>query len=155
MRGLPLKVLLTAAACTLAACATGETPKPTPVSLSVISAADANVGAGGAAMPVSVRIFQLTAAGAFEAADYFALRDGAQAALGADFVDQKELTLAPGAGETLAFEAAPNARHIGVVVGYRELDQSIWRAVVAIPADGAARYKVSVDKFKVSVTPAE
>jgi type VI secretion system protein VasD len=135
----------------LAACAsTPAVPKPTAVEVTLVSAPDANSGPGGEAQPLSVRIFQISGAGAFETADFFALKQSPQTALGADFLDQTEVLLAPGATETVRFEADPATKHLGFAVGYRELDKSVWRVVVPVTGESVSA-QINVDKHKVSV----
>ncbi|HKS13184.1 MAG TPA: type VI secretion system lipoprotein TssJ [Pseudomonas sp.] len=101
-----------------------------------------NPGAGGTPAPVRVRLFELRNSAAFARADYFALTEGAQAALAGDLLDQDEVLLHPGEQLRLARTLDPATRQLGLVVGYREVDQAQWRSVLPVPPRD---YQISLD----------
>ena len=102
-------------------------------------------GATGQPAPVRVRIFELKNAATFSRSDYFALAERAQATLGADLIDQDEVLIQPGQQLSLQRDLDPATRHIGLLVGYRELDQSLWRTVINVPAREYTEYQISLD----------
>ncbi|WHS60233.1 type VI secretion system lipoprotein TssJ [Pseudomonas sp. G2-4] len=104
-----------------------------------------NPGATGQPAPVRVRIFELKNAATFGRSDYFALAERAQATLGADLIDQDEVLIQPGQQLSLQRDLDPATRHIGLLVGYRELDQSLWRSVINVPAREYTEYQISLD----------
>ncbi|WP_339493032.1 MULTISPECIES: type VI secretion system lipoprotein TssJ [unclassified Pseudomonas] len=104
-----------------------------------------NPGATGHPAPVRVRIFELKNAAIFGRSDYFALAERAQATLGADLIDQDEVLVRPGQQLSLQRDLDPATRHIGILVGYRELDQSLWRTVMNVPAREYTEYQISLD----------
>jgi len=116
-----------------------------------------NPGATGQPAPVRVRIFELKNAATFSRSDYFALAERAQATLGADLIDQDEVLIQPGQQLSLQRDLDPATRHIGLLVGYRELDQSLWRTVINVPAREYTEYQISLDvravRADVVVTP--
>lgn len=87
----------------------------------------------GVAKPVVVRIYQLKTAGSFEAADFFALHSDAAAVLGPDLLSSEEMMVRP--DTRLPFESSfdPNARYVGVTAAFRDIDNSMWRALVELP----------------------
>ena len=113
-----------------------------------------NPGANGQAAPVRVRIFELKNIASFARADYFALVERTQSTLGADLLDQDELLLQP--GEQLTVERGPHsaARHIGLAVGFREIDQAQWRAVLTVAPHQASDFHIAVDARAISGVPA-
>jgi type VI secretion system protein VasD len=113
--------------------------------LSFQAAAGLNPGISGQPAPVRVRIFELKNAAGFNRADYFSLAERAQATLGADLIDQDEVLLQP--GQQLNIERTLNlaTRHVGLVVGYREIDQAQWRTVLDIAPLQASHYQISLD----------
>lgn len=101
--------------------------------LSVVASADLNADGRNRAAPVVMRVYQLRSTTAFLAADFFSLFDREQAALGPELLAREELQLRPSDTQRLSREAAPGARAIGVIVAYRDLERSNWRAVVPLP----------------------
>ncbi|WP_457968943.1 type VI secretion system lipoprotein TssJ [Pseudomonas sp. R4-84] len=150
---IPRFLLAVAVALLLTACAK-DAAQPQPeeaeadtaaVELHFHSIAGLNPGASGQPAPVRVRIFELKNAATFGRADYFALAERAQATLGADLIDQDEVLIQPDQQLSLKRELDPATRHIGILVGYRELDQSLWRTVMNVPAREYTEYQISLD----------
>ncbi|MGX0893225.1 type VI secretion system protein VasD [Pseudomonas sp. ADAK2 TE3594] len=152
---IPRFLLAVATALLLTACAK-DAAKPQPeeaeaeadtaaVELHFHAIAGLNPGTTGQPAPVRVRIFELKNAATFGRSDYFALAERAQATLGADLIDQDEVLIQPGQQLSLQRDLDPATRHIGVLVGYRELDQSLWRAVMNVPPRQYTEYQISLD----------
>lgn len=108
-----------------------------------------NPGSSGQAAPVRVRIYELKNTASFLRADYFALADRATATLGVDLIDQDEVLIQPGQLQSVVRHLDPATRHVGLVVGYREIDRAQWRAVLDIPARQASEYQISLDVHAV------
>ncbi|EJK99360.1 MULTISPECIES: type VI secretion system lipoprotein TssJ [Pseudomonas] len=150
---IPRFLLAVAAALLLTACAK-DADKSQPeeaeantaaVELHFHAIAGLNPGATGQPAPVRVRIFELKNAATFGRSDYFALAERAQATLGPDLIDQDEVLIQPGQQLSLQRDLDPATRHIGILVGYRELDQSLWRTVMNVPAREYTEYQISLD----------
>ena len=150
---IPRFLLAVAAALLLTACAK-DADKTQPeeaeantaaVELHFHAIAGLNPGATGQPAPVRVRIFELKNAATFGRSDYFALAERAQATLGPDLIDQDEVLIQPGQQLSLQRDLDPATRHIGILVGYRELDQSLWRTVMNVPAREYTEYQISLD----------
>ncbi|CAG8865813.1 hypothetical protein PS627_01732 [Pseudomonas fluorescens] len=116
--------------------------EPSGVSLYFSAAQGLNPGASGTPAPVRVRLYELKNSAAFARADYFALTERAQATLGADLIDQDEVLLQPGAQLHLQRPLDPATRQVGMVVGYRDIDQAQWRNVLPVPP---RNYQISLD----------
>lgn len=104
-----------------------------------------NPGANGQPAPVRVRIYELRNTANFTRADYFALAERAPATLGPDLVDQDEVLVKPGELLSIKRPLNPATRHVGLVVGYREIDQAQWRAVLNVVPQHANEYQISLD----------
>ena len=115
------------AAALVAGCA--SKPVVTPVVLTLAASPDANPDVRGRASPLTVRVYALKSPGPFEAADFFSLFDKDQATLGAELVQREELLLRPGESRKLEMTLPPDAKAIGVMAAYRDLDRSRWREV--------------------------
>ncbi|MBF8739919.1 MULTISPECIES: type VI secretion system lipoprotein TssJ [Pseudomonas] len=125
--------------------ATGAAVAP-GITLYFSAAAGLNPGATGTPAPVRVRIYELKNSAAFVRADYFALAERAQATLAADLVDLDEVLLQPGEQLRITRPLSPATRQVGLVVGYREIDQAQWRSVLPVPPND---YQISLDVHAV------
>jgi type VI secretion system protein VasD len=99
----------------------------------VAAAEDVNPNLEGRSSPILLYLFQLKAAGAFEAADFFSLYRTPESALGADLLQKDELLLKPGQVVPLDIQLDPEARHLGFLAAYSDLDHSVWRGGYAVP----------------------
>jgi len=109
-----------------------------------MSAADyLNPDQNGQAAPVMVTFYELTSPVAFKQADYFALESNAGAVLGDSLVDKKTIEMRPGQANTHRLSMPESVQYIGVTAGYRNIDQSKWRAVVQVPKKKSHWYSLS------------
>lgn len=144
-------------AVSLVACASSA-PKPTKARMTVIAQADVNPDADGRPSPVVVRVYQLQQDAKFANADFFALFDDEQQALGADLLARDEITLAPGERKQLQVDVKGEAKFLGAIAAYRDIRNSQWRAVQPAPKKGLMDVlkkdgvQVDVARAKVSVT---
>jgi type VI secretion system protein VasD len=79
-----------------------------------------------------MRWFELRAAAVFEAADFFPLFERSQAMLGSDLLASEQLTLMPNETRMASRIAHPDARYLGVIAAFRDLEHSVWRVMVPI-----------------------
>jgi hypothetical protein len=97
-----------------------------------------------------VRIFELRSRSAFDAADFFSLYDREQATLGTELLAKEQYILRPGDTQGYTRKAQGEARFLGVVAAYRDLEgQHVARrgghraagaARAGRPAEPAARH---------------
>ena len=155
-------VLATMLAILLSACGKDKQPDaPAPVAqpdsatitLHFEAVAGLNPGADGQAAPVRVRLYELKNSATFTRADYFALAEHAPATLGVDLLDQDEVLLKPGHSMDVTRTLNPATRQLGLVVGYREIDQARWRTVIPVPPRQASGYTISLDVRALHSTP--
>jgi type VI secretion system protein VasD len=93
---------------------------------------DINPDIRGQPSALAVRLFELKSATLFGAADFFALYEREQATLAGDLLGSEQVILAPGATRTVSRTVQQDARFLGVIAAFRELDRSVWRAVAPI-----------------------
>ena len=146
-------LLLLAAPLALAHCAPPPKP-PAVLTITMIGSADQNPDLGGKASPVAVRIYQLTATAKFERADVFALTEHEQQTLGTDDAGSQEFVLSPNETQTKTFELKPMVQAVGIVVLYRDIDQSQWRADAPVADSGPTKLLLNVNKLAISLKPA-
>jgi type VI secretion system protein VasD len=127
--------LLAVSAAMLGACASGA-PKPSKARMTIAAQQDVNPDANGRPSPVVVRIYQLAQDSKFNNADFFALFDNDQQALGADLLARDEATLAPGERKEVEFDVAGNAKFVGVIAAFRDIRNSQWRTIQPAPKKG-------------------
>ncbi|MGH8816282.1 MAG: type VI secretion system lipoprotein TssJ [Achromobacter pestifer] len=136
-RGALRRVALIAAGVVAGALSVGcsSTAKRVPAPYAIELRADpkVNVNAGGRPSPVQVTIYELKSASIFESRDFFTLQDDAHAALGAELLNVDQVILRPGEAKVLRYPGNPEARVVGVVAAYRDLEQSKWRLLVSLP----------------------
>jgi type VI secretion system protein VasD len=139
-----------AALALIAGCASG--PKPTPVTGSIAASPRVNPSVSKRPSPLLVRVYELKAVTAFNAADFVSLYQRDQAELGADLVAREEMTLAPGETKPLSKTLAPETRFVGVFAAYRDLEHARWRAVVPIAPGQKQQITIQADELAVSAT---
>jgi type VI secretion system protein VasD len=153
----PLRWIAIAMLAALAACASGP-PKSTKARMTVIAQSDVNPDASGRPSPIVVRVYQLQQDAKFANADFFALFDDEQQALGGDLLARDEVTLAPGERKEVQVEVKGEAKFLGAVAAFRDIRNSQWRTVQAAPKKGLLDVfkkdgvQVSVARAKVIVT---
>lgn len=145
-----------AAASELIALAGCKSPPPPPpparIGGSIQATAALNPSVSQRPSPLRLRVYELRSPTAFNQADFMALYQGDQAALGADLLGRDEFVLQP--GETLPFTKvlAPDTRFIGVFAVYRDLERATWRTVVPVQPSKVHLFDIRADSLAVSAT---
>lgn len=106
---------------------------PRQLDLAVFADSRVNPDAAGRAAPVAVRLYLLRADTAFITAGFFALFDREQATLGGDLLARDEWLLRPGQASRISKALSPDARHLAILIAYRDIERSTWRAVRRLP----------------------
>ncbi|MCF8002684.1 MAG: type VI secretion system lipoprotein TssJ [Chromatiaceae bacterium] len=120
-------------------------PAPAPMlQVDVSAAANANSTSSSRGLPIVVRLYELKSAGAFSGADFFSLYDREAEVLGDDLIVREEMTLAPGQDRQISRPLSPEARYLGVVGAFREIDRAQWRKAVPLTGGGDTTIAVSV-----------
>ena len=144
-RGMPLVafVLFSAA---LTACAPAPEPEEPETIVNVVFAAtpDLNPDVDGRPSPAVVRVFALNSEDAFRTASYFELRDDAEAALGDTFVNERDLLINPGVSLERRIVFPNEARVLGVMVDYQNIETAVWRAFISIRSGEETNLRASV-----------
>lgn len=119
--------------------------KPAPMlRVDVAAAGNANRGPSGQGLPVVVRLYELSAQGAFNGVDFFSLYNDQASALGGELVSSEELSLAPGASRSLEKPLSPDVRYVGALGAFRNIDNAQWRALVPLAAETDNTLKVTI-----------
>lgn len=111
-----------------------------------------NPDSQGRPSPVVVRVYQLASPGTFENADFFALFDHAEATLGQNLITWELLELKPDERREYTTELAPATKYLGVVAAFRDLENSLWRALVELPDKKKLPLQIKLESLSVSVS---
>lgn len=117
----------------LAGCAATASRLAVPYVVELQAMFDVNPNVNGAAAPVQVTVYELKSVGKFQSTGYFGLQGDAAQALGDELLATSRVILKPGTREVIIRPGDVNAKALGIVAGYRELDVSQWRMVVDLP----------------------
>lgn len=117
----------------LASCASTSSRMAVPYEIVLTADEQLNPDATGRPSPVQVFVFELRSGSTFESRDFFALQSDPQQALQADLLNVEQIVLRPGQAHTFKRPGDLQATAVGVVVGYRELDASVWRVLLPLP----------------------
>lgn len=142
----------------IAGCATTAKlmePDPAKVVIRIASSADLNPDMMGRASPIVVRIYALKSDDIFNNADFFALYEQDASILGGDMTGRYELEIPPGENTTIEKELDIDARYIGIIAAYRDLDNAVWRGRIETPLDETTYIDVTLGKLSLSVKKGE
>jgi type VI secretion system protein VasD len=130
-------------AAALSGCSSTARQVPIPYALMLKADPQVNPDANGRPSPIQVTVYELKSPGTFQSRDYFALQADPQAALGKDLLNTDQVILRPGETQTVERPGNAEARVVGIVAGYRDLENSQWRMVIQLPeAQNTNIYKV-------------
>jgi type VI secretion system protein VasD len=111
-------------------------PKPVAVVVThtMLSAStDVNPDSTGRASPVVVRFYQLRGDAEFAGADFFALFNKEKETLGASLIVVEEETMFPGQQMELKIPLSADARFVGAIAAFRDIQGAHWRAIIGAP----------------------
>lgn len=86
----------------------------------------------GRASPVVLTIYQLKSQYDFQQANYNALTINSGKTLGNDLIDKNTFEIRPNDQINVDFPLSPNAQYLGIVAGYRNINQAVWHKIVKI-----------------------
>ena len=130
-------------------------PKPTMVKATLSAQPTVNPDARGRPSPVTVRVYGLKSRAAFDGADFFSLYDKDKETLGADLTDKEEFQLMPGENRPLEKQLSPDARYLGVVAAFRDLERAQWRMAVAIVPNQVSTIGIKLERNSVTILKKE
>ncbi|MEE4461940.1 type VI secretion system lipoprotein TssJ [Azotobacter chroococcum] len=132
--GLPVEAVLLVSGL-LSGCSSTAPPMASAIPYQVKLNAGVNINPDilGRPSPIVVRVFELRSGGAFESNDFFSLQNRPELALGRELIGMEQVTLYPGEVKYVAGAGSPDARNIGILAEYRELDAKRWRLLIGLP----------------------
>lgn len=116
-----------------AACATTPPREPnTATQLNLIATDGVNPNVAGVPSPVVLILYELAKPEAFEGASFNQLFYGDGQALGDEALARQEFRLKPGEIIRTYRILDSDAKHLGFVAGYRQIDQKRWRLMAGV-----------------------
>jgi len=143
---------LLAAPAIVGGCGGTPTVKTTALEFGIEADQEININTNGQPSPVVLRVYELKTKSAFEQASFFELLDGDSAKLGTDLVAKREFEVKPGEKASFRRDSPTDAKHIGVIAGFREIETAQWRSVVDIVPDRDNAFVIQVTALAVKIT---
>jgi len=149
------KFMMLPAALLLAHCAPAPKP-PAVLTLTLAGGADQNPDPGGAAAPIAVKVYQLSATAKFSSSDWTALTEQEQATLGLEeAAPSQQFVVAPGETQTQTITLKMGVTNIGVVALFRDIDHAQWRAMAPAADSGPTKLTLTIAKLAITLQPTQ
>lgn len=117
----------------IAGCSSTASRVAVPYAIELTADKQVNPDINGRPSPVQITIYELSSTSAFSSRDFFALQSDPQVALGKELLNSDQVVLRPGETKTLHYSGNTEARMVGIVAAYRDLEKSQWRLAVELP----------------------
>jgi len=145
------RALLAAPALMLGGCSIFGTSR-TELVLQITVGARVNVNELDQPSPVVLRLYDLKVAEGFLGADFFDLYDRETTRLGGDLLGRTETILVPGRNVEQARRTVPEeARFLGAVAAYREIEGADWRVSTALRLNAVNNLTLVVEQRSISL----
>ena len=135
----------------LLSAAPADAAKKVKVKVVATAAEDLNPDYQGRPSPVNIIVFQLASADAFSNADFFSLFEPDSPVLGGDMLGRTQMLMKPGEVREWTAEFEKDARFIGVVAAYRDIENAQWRGMIELPKRGLIRRMFKKNKLRVTI----
>jgi type VI secretion system protein VasD len=133
-------------------CMARQEKEATKLTLSISTDANVNPDAAQRASPIKVRIYELKDSSSFAEADYFSLDGNDKVVLTGDLLVKDEYILRTSETRKIERKSHPQTTAIGILAGYRDLPNSLWRVIYKLPsAPEPAWYRFAMPANKTSL----
>ena len=144
---LTISLLVVAMLGLLSACA--GAPKRENLGLQISATADVNPDMQGRPSPIILHVMELNSTEQFNRLDYMGLTQPSGAALGPELLGKNQVVLQPGESRTLPLELNPMTTAIGLVAGYRDIDNAVWRKIVPINQGKTKGISITLEQTQI------
>lgn len=127
-------------------------PKAENIGIQISASADVNPDLQSRPSPVILHVIELNSEEQFNRLDYMSLTQPSGAALGQDMLGKTRLILSPGDTKQLPLELNAQTTFIGLVAGFRDIDNAIWRTSVPIVQGKTKGISVTLAKQSITTT---
>jgi type VI secretion system protein VasD len=139
----------------LLGCASTGRDAATPYQIEFLADSNVNPDLKNRPSPIVVRVFELRADANFEASSFFSLQDNSEQTLGQELITVDRIIIRPGEKKEISRPGNIDARRIGLIAEYRDLEANRWRKVIALPPPRHLNlykfWQTSPDQWKVQV----
>jgi type VI secretion system protein VasD len=135
----------------LSACG-GGAPKREALDMQIAATADVNPDMQGRPSPIILHILELGSTEQFNRLDYMGLTQPSGAALGADLLGKTQLVMQPGENKPYPMELNPLTTAIGLVAGYRDIDNAAWRKVVPVTQGSTKGISITLEQQQITTS---
>jgi type VI secretion system protein VasD len=147
---LMISILMAATMILFSGC--GGAPKRENVGLQISATADVNPDLQGRPSPIILHVLELNSEEQFNRLDYVSLTQSSGAALGPDLLGKTRLVLSPGDNRNLPLELNPQTTFIGLVAGYRDIDNAAWRTSIPITQGDTKGINITLEHQSITTT---
>lgn len=144
--------LLTVAMLGLLVSCGGGPPKREDVDMHINATADVNPDMQGRPSPIILHILELNSTEQFNRLDYMSLTQPSGAAMGAELLGKNQVILQPGETKALPMELNPLTTAIGLVAGFRDIDNAAWRKSIPIIQGDTKGISITLEQTKITTT---
>ena len=124
----------------------------TKLALTISADANVNPDAVQHASPIKVRVYELKDSATFADTDYFTLDANEKICLAGDLLAKDEYILRPSETQKIERKSNSQTTAIGILAGYRDLPNSIWRVIYKLPpAPEAAWFRFAIPANKTTL----
>ena len=143
-----LNCLMAAAVIALLSACAGA-PSRESLDMQIAATADVNPDMQGRPSPIILHILELNSSEQFSRLDYMSLTQPSGAALGPELLGKTQMVLQPGSSRALPMELNPLTTTIGLVAGYRDIDNAAWRTTVPITQGGTKGISIRLEQTQI------
>ena len=148
IRPILISLLSVALLALLSACG-GAPPKPDPLGIQISATADVNPDMEGRPSPVILHIMELNSTEQFNRLDYMGLTQPSGGALGTDLLGKTQVVLQPGESKSMPMDLNPQTTAIGLVAGYRDIDNAAWRKTVPVTQGTTKGISITLEQTQI------
>ncbi|GAA0783492.1 type VI secretion system lipoprotein TssJ [Roseibium denhamense] len=141
--------LLAGSALSLVGCA--RTAKPTPIKVELQADSNVNPNENGDPSPVVVRVYELKELTAFNNGEFFDFADNDKKLLGGDLIGNTEYEMTPGQSLDYNRDISSEARYLGVVAAFRDIESAQWRDSIELVAEEKNEFVIYVTSLAVRI----
>jgi type VI secretion system protein VasD len=127
---------------------------PTGLNLTIAASSQLNPNPSGVPAPLALKFFELVSADAFGTASFSALFYTPNDALRSDLLNTFGTEITPGSSAAIRRTLNGQAQYLGIVAGYRDIGNAIWRLTRPLNVHGGNRVRLVVGRLALSFPPA-
>jgi type VI secretion system protein VasD len=126
-------------------------PKQHEFEVRIAATPDVNPDLEARPSPIILHLLELSAIDEFNSLSFNQLTEKDATALGGDKLNKTEIILTPGDSKQIPLVLDKRAVYLGLVAGYRDIDNATWRVSQAVVPGKTDWISVQLDKQKITI----